>query len=108
MAVIVYGSLIFIFSISGGFKQLAILASAAILIVYLAVIAATVVLRNRKKDDDEKTFRAPGGWVTPLIGAASIIWLLSSLSKWEILSTLTFLAAVCIIYFVTKWFRNKK
>ena len=53
-------------------------------------------------NDDTKTFRAPGGLITPLIGIASIIWLLSSLTKWELLSTLIFIVVVCILYFVTK------
>jgi amino acid transporter len=107
LAVITYGSLIFIFSVAGGFKQLAILASAAILVIYLAVILATIKLRMKKLEAGEKTFRAPGGLITPLIGIAAIIWLLSSLSKWEILSTLIFIAAVCVIYFIMKKFQNK-
>jgi L-asparagine transporter-like permease len=101
--VLIYGGLIFIFSISGGFKQLAILASAALLLVYLAVILATVKLRKQKQEGQAKTFRAPGGLIVPLIGIATIIWLLSSLSKWEILSTLIFIAIVTIIYFVMQF-----
>src|SRR6185312_7028831 len=106
-AIIIYGSLIFIFSISGGFKQLAILASAAILIVYLGVILATVKLRSTNRASD-KSFRAPRGLAVPLIGIATIVWLLSSLSKWEILSAIIFIAAVCVIYFVTRKFKRKK
>lgn len=102
LAIITYGSLIFIVSISGGFKQLAILASAAILLTYLAVILATIKLRRKKQESGDKTFRAPGGLTFPLIGIAAIIWLLTSLSKWEILSTLIFIAVVCVIYFVMK------
>lgn len=102
LAVITYASLIFIFSISGGFKQLAIMASAVILIIYLTVILATVKLRSKPQHPSEKTFRAPGGLVTPIIGIASIIWLLSSLKKWEMLSTIIFIAVVCVFYFVTK------
>ena len=108
LAVITYGALIFIFSISGGFKQLAILASAAILLVYLAVILATIKLRRDKQYASEKTFRAPGGLITPLIGIATILWLLSNLTQWEILSTLIFIAAVCIIYFVMKQIKKDK
>ena len=101
-------TIIFIFSISGGFKQLAVLASAAILLIYLAVILATIKLRMKKQDTAEKTFRAPGGLVTPLIGIAAIVWLLSSLSKWEILSTIIFIASVSVLYFVTKQFKKDK
>ena len=108
LAVLTYGSLIFIVSISGGFKQLAILASAAILLIYLAVILATIKLRRKKQDASEKTFRAPSGLITPLIGIAAIVWLLSNLSKWEILSTIIFIAAVCVMYFVMKQFKKDK
>jgi amino acid transporter len=108
VAVTIYGSLIFIFSVSGGFRQLAILASAAILLVYLAVILATIKLRVKSPGTAEKTFKAPGGLIVPFIGIASITWLLSSLSKWEILSTIIFIAAICIIYFFTKKFKKEK
>ena len=108
LAVITYAALIFIFSVSGGFKQLAILASAAILLIYLAVILATIKLRRNKQEASEKTFRAPGGLIIPCIGIAAIIWLLTSLSKWEILSTIIFIAIVCIIYFIMKKFQIKK
>lgn len=106
-AIIVYGSLIFGLSISGGFKQLAILASAAILIIYLAVILAAIKLRN-KKENTEKSFRIPGGLLVPFIGIASIIWLLTSLSKWEIGSTVIFIAVICILYFLMKKYQKKK
>jgi len=107
LAILTYGTLIFIFAVSGGFRQLAILASAAILLVYFAVILATVKLRKQQQHSSEKTFRAPGGLLFPLIGIATITWLLSSLSKWEILSTLIFIAVVCIIYFVIKKIRKE-
>ena len=108
LAIITYAALIFIFSVSGGFKQLAILASAAILLIYLAVILATIKLRRKKQGASEKTFRVPGGLIIPCIGIAAITWLLTSLSKWEILSTIIFIAIVCIIYFIMKKFQNKK
>ncbi len=108
LAIIIYGLLILVFSISGGFKQLAILASAAILLIYLSVILSTIRLRLNKKYTDENTFRAPGGLGFPIIGIISIIWLLSSLSKWEILSTLIFLVAVSLLYVLSKQFGKNK
>jgi amino acid transporter len=106
-AIIVYGALIFILSISGGFKQLAILASAAILIIYLAVILASIKLKKKDKNA-EKSFEIPGGLIIPFIGVASIIWLLTSLSKWEIGSTAIFIAVICVLYFVMKKYTKKK
>ncbi|MEO6405943.1 MAG: APC family permease, partial [Ferruginibacter sp.] len=105
-AIIIFAGLIFILSISGGFKQLAVLASAAILLIYLAVILAMLKLRMIKQGTSEKTFRAPGGLVTPLIGISAIAWLLTSLSKWEMLSTIIFIAAICLIYFIMKQFKK--
>jgi amino acid transporter len=106
LAIITYASLIFIFSVSGEFKQLAILASAALLLVYLSVILATIKLRRDKEDELEKTFKVPGGLIVPFIGMASILWLLTSLNKWEILSTIIFITTICLVYFVMKWMRN--
>jgi amino acid transporter len=108
LAIITYGALIFIFSISGGFKQLAILASAAILLIYLAVILATIKLRKNKQTATEKTFQAPGGLLVPFVGIAAITWLLTSLDKWEILSTIIFIGIICGIYFAMKWMKSKQ
>lgn len=106
-AIICFASMIFIFSIAGGFEQLAVLASAAILLIYLAVILATIKLRKKKLDTSDKTFKIPGGLIVPYIGIAAIIWLLTSLSTMEIVSTLIFIATICVIYFVMKWLKKK-
>lgn len=106
-AVVTYAVLIFVLAVSGGFKQLAVLASAAILLIYLAVILATIKLRKQEQGAGEKTFKVPGGLIIPIIGIAAICWLLTSLSKWEILSTLLFLAAVCAIYPFMKGFKRR-
>jgi len=102
-----FGGLIFLFSVFGGFKQLAILASAAILLIYLIVIFATIKLRMTGNDKEEKIFKVPGGMIIPGIAIAAIMWLLSGLSKMEILSTLIFLAVVSVIYLTMKWIKKK-
>lgn len=102
-----FAGLIFVFSISGGFKQLAILASAAILLIYLIVILATIKLRLKEKDNNENIFKVPGGMIIPGIGIASITWLLTSLSKGEIISTIIFIAVVSVIYFVMKSIKRR-
>lgn len=105
-AIIVYGLSVFVFSISGGFKQLAVLASAAILLVYLAVILATIKMRNQQNESNEKTFKIPGGLLFPLIGIMAILWLISSLTQWEFISTTLFIACISIIYILTKWYKK--
>ena len=106
-AIICFASIIFIFSISGGFKQLAILASTAILIIYLSVIFAMIKLRLKTDDSSEKTFKVPGGLFIPIFGIAAIIWLLSSLSKAEIISTVIFIVLICVIYLIMKWMKKR-
>lgn len=101
-----FAGMIFVFAVSGGFQQLAILASAAILIIYILVILATIKLRMKKAVTSEKTFKAPGGLIFPFIGIASIIWLLSSLSQWDIASTAIFIIIASLVYVVMKWIKR--
>ena len=90
VAVVTYGSLIFLFAVFGGFDELAVLASSSILLVYLAVILAMLKLRTKKHPTGEKTFKVPGGFIIPFIAIAAIIWLIISLKRVEQLSTLVF------------------
>ncbi len=108
LAVITYAAMIFLFSVSGGFKQLAILASCALLLVYLSVILSTLKLRTKKNVGTEKAFKAPGGLLIPFIAISAIVWLLAHLSLKEILSTIIFIAAIGIVYFLMKLFQKKK
>jgi basic amino acid/polyamine antiporter, APA family len=107
LAVITYGTMIFVFSVSGGFKQLAIMASAAILFIYLAVILSTIEMRRKKAGKTENIFIIPLGLTIPFIGIATIVWLLTSLSLWEILSTIIFIAIISVIYFATQWIKSR-
>ncbi len=108
VAVIIYSLLIFIFAVSGGFEQLAVLASAALLLVYLGVVLATIKLRFKKIPSDENSFKMPGGLIIGFIAIAAIIWLLVSLSEKEIISTLIFLTVICGIYLLMRAFQSKK
>ena len=102
-----FAGLIFVFANYGSFKQLALLASAAILLIYLLVVLATISLRMKKEENVEKSFKVPGGLVIPIFGIGSIIWLLTSLSKGEIIATLIFIAVVSVIYFVMKGIKKR-
>jgi basic amino acid/polyamine antiporter, APA family len=99
VAVMVYASLGLLFAIFGGFKQLAIIASASSLIIYLAAVLATLKLRRSSVQNMEKTFRVPGGVVIPMLAAGVIIWLLSNLTKQEVVGIAVFIAVFSSIYF---------
>ena len=106
-SIICFSGLIFVFSISGGFKQLAILASAAILLIYLVVVLAMIKLRLKEKNSNENVFKVPGGLIIPFIGIASITWLLTSLSKWEVISSIIFIAVISIVYVTMKFIKKR-
>lgn len=105
-AVIIYALLIFIFSVSGGFKQLAVLASGALLIIYLGVVLAMIKIRFKKDYDSEESFKVPGGLIIPCIAIGAIIYVLSNLSKQEILSLCIFIAVLSIIFLIMKKLQN--
>jgi amino acid transporter len=107
MAIITYATLDFFFSISGGFKELAIIASASLLTVYLGVVLATIKLRL---DENKKTngFRLPGGIIIPILAAIAIVWFLSNLAFKEVSSLSIFLLVLSAIYFLITFFGKKK
>lgn len=99
-SVIVYASIGFILSVSGGFRELATLASSALLLIYIGVIFAQVKLRNVNR---ENSFNIPGGLLIPILALAATLWFLSNLAWKEIISTAVFLLALSIIYLVMKF-----
>ena len=108
VAVSFYAALGFLFAVSGGFKQLAIIATAATLLIYLGVVLSTLVLRKNNTAATEKTFRIPGGIIIPLIAAGVIIWLLSSLSKKEFINIGIFILVFSFIYLLIKVFKKNQ
>lgn len=98
-SVIAYASIGFILAISGGFRELATLASSALLLIYVGVIFAQIKFRNV---NTEKAFNIPGGLLVPILALAATGWFLSSLKKEEIISAVIFIAVTSVIYFVSK------
>jgi APA family basic amino acid/polyamine antiporter len=108
VAIALYASIGFILAVSGGFKQLATIASAALLIIYLGVVLASIKLRKTESVTNDKTFRVPGGVIIPLVASAGILWLLSKLTRPELLGIAGFILIFSIIYLAIKLVKNKK
>ncbi|HLO42811.1 MAG TPA: APC family permease [Leadbetterella sp.] len=106
VAIISYAALDFVFSISGGFKQLAIIASASLLVVYFGVVAATIKLRLQEKGKTEG-FRLPFGVGIPILAAISILWFLSNLALKEITSLVIFLGILSVLYLLIVYFGKR-
>lgn len=106
IAIIFYGSLGFLFAISGGFKQLATIASAALLIIYLGVVLSSIKLRKNDPGNTGKTFRVPGGVIVPLLASAGIAWLLSNLTRPELAGIGLFILVFSFIYLITRVYKR--
>lgn len=100
LAIIVYALFDFILSISGGFKELAIVASASLLSIYLGVILATIKLRLNNTNKTNDTFKLPFGITIPIIAGIAILWFLSNLAFEEMKSLGILLAILSIIYLI--------
>ena len=107
LAVITFAIGIFVFAVSGGFKQLAILASGALLLIYLGVVLALIKLRTKKAVNAEKSFKVPGGLLVPIIAITAILYVLSNLSQQELISIAVFILVICLIYILMKRFKPK-
>lgn len=106
-AIIIYTIIVFIFSVTGGFKQLAIISSAALLIIYLGVVLATIKLKLKNNSKKDGTFRIPGGLIIPVLALIAIIWFLSHLAGNEALGIVLFLGALSVVYFIMKIVKNR-
>ncbi len=108
ISIIMYASLGYLLAVFGTLKQLLILSSAATLLIYLGVVLATIRLRYKKTAFTEKTFTVPGGLTIPILATVIIVWLLSNLSKEEMIGSSIALLVLSLIYVVMKWYKNKQ
>lgn len=100
VAILFYAGVGFILSISGGFRQLAVLASSSMLVMYIGVILATIKLRKIKPEPN--SFVMPGGLTIPILALLVTGWFLSNLAWNEVIGVVAFLAFFTAIYFVMK------
>ncbi|MDH3247154.1 MAG: APC family permease [Saprospiraceae bacterium] len=106
LAIITYALFDFLFAISGGFQQLAVISSAALLLTYLGVVLATVKFRLKNKDKTSDAFRMPGGLLLPILSIVVILWFLSQLAVRELVGVLIFFVVLTVIYLAKEFFRK--
>ena len=101
ISIIVYASLCFLFSIAGGFKELAIHSSATSLLIALGISIAVIKLRVDKRfKTDLKTFKIPGGYTIPILSSIAILWFLSNLSLNKMIAVGISIIILSIVYFI--------
>lgn len=107
LAILLYAGLGFILAAAGGFRQLAVIASGSMLLVYFGVSLAVIQLR-RKKAANPEDFKIPFGYTVPILSAGIILYFLSNLNSNEKTGTLVFIGILTLIYFLVKFFENRK
>jgi APA family basic amino acid/polyamine antiporter len=106
IAIISFTTLSCILSITGGFKQLAILSTSSVLLIYLGVALAVIKMR-KKETVGQNYFKIPGGYTVPVISIAIILWFLSNLEWKEVMYMTGFIALLSVIYFVIRYYNRK-
>lgn len=107
-SIIIFTIIALVFSITGGFQQLAVISSASLLLIYLGVVMATIKFRIRRSFPQNGAFKIPGGLTVPILAISAIVWFLTSLARMEAWGILLFLVVLSFIYILIKYFKKKQ
>jgi APA family basic amino acid/polyamine antiporter len=106
-AIIIYALFDIVFSVSGGFKQLAILSGTCMLLLYMGVALSVIQLRAKKDAAPTDTFKIPGGITIPVIAVIIVGWFLSHLMKNELIGIAIFAMVLTVIYLFRSFMKKK-
>jgi basic amino acid/polyamine antiporter, APA family len=104
-SIISFCIMVFLVAISGGFKQLVVLATASIFLIHLGVVLAVIKSKLQKETVQTTSFTLYGGLTIPILALVVLIWFLGQLKFNEIKAMGVFLAILSLIYLV---FNGKK
>jgi amino acid transporter len=107
LSILLYAGIGFTLAAVGGFRQLAVIASASMLLVYFGVALSVIKLR-RKQNSDSGDFKIPFGYLVPILAAGIILFFLSNLTGYEKVGILVFIVVLTLIYFLVKLLPERK
>lgn len=107
LAIISFSVIAFIMAVSGGFRQLIVLATITILISYTGVVLVLIKFRLKENKAYPAGFRLPGGLLIPMVTLIILGWFLFQSKLNELIAIGILLAALSVIYAV-KLFFNKR
>jgi amino acid transporter len=84
-AILVFAAICSALAVLGAFKPLAILGTSSLLLVDVFVCLAVLRLRQRGVQTVDAPFVIPGGPFVPILGATVCVWVLTNLSREELL-----------------------
>ncbi len=105
-SIITYSLIGLILASSGGFKQLATLASSSVLLIYLAVVLAMIRLRFKKEEVAAPGFKVPGGLIIPILAVATICWFLYQVTWSEVKALSIFFLVCTALYLINRYVRK--
>ena len=85
VAIVVFATICAALAVLGAFKPLAILGTSSLLLVDVAVCLAVLRLRQRGVQGAEAPFVIPGGPLVPVLAATVCVWVLTNLTREELL-----------------------
>lgn len=85
VAILVFAAIACALAVLGAFKSLAILGTSSVLLVDVGVCLAVLRLRQRRVQTTDAPFVIPGGPLVPILGATVCVWVLTNLSREELL-----------------------
>jgi basic amino acid/polyamine antiporter, APA family len=97
-AVCLYLTFCALLAIYGSFRTLALFTSATVLVIYGVCCLGVLRMRTQKIEQAGTPFGAPGGPLVPIAAAVLIGWLLSCLSRDELLAAVAFTVVAAIGY----------
>ena len=105
-SIIAYSLTGLILASSGGFKQLATLASSSVLLIYLAVVLAMIRLRFKKEETAAPGFKVPGGLIIPILAVATICWFIYQVTWSEVKALSIFFLVCTALYLINRYVRK--
>jgi len=106
-AIITFSAIAFIMAVSGGFRQLIVLATITLLITYAGVVLALIRFRLKEDKAYPAGFRLPGGLLIPVVTLIILGWFIFQSKLNELIAVGIFLAVLSIIYAVKIFFSKK-
>ena len=104
-AILVYTAICFVLSVTGSIQQLLVLSSASILLIYLGVVLSVIKFRFQKTET-YTGFKIPGGIIIPVVASIIILWVLSNLTKKELIGVAIALVLLSVIYWSMWWIKR--
>ncbi len=104
VAIVVQSIVVVLLAITSTFERLLVMANLAALLLYLGCIAAAWELRRRgiRADEGKTPMRLPFGPLVHVLAAATIIFMLTSITPIEWVMVAIVLAAAAVIFFISR------